>query len=217
MFTGIIEEVGTVSELSYPAPGPESESRDAVLGIVAPALAPTLGSGQSISVDGICLTLTEDPAGEVFRVDVMPPTLQRTALRRLRRGCGVNLERAVPAGGRLDGHIVAGHVDGVAVLTERSSGARWEELTFAAPPHLLSYIADQGSVALAGVSLTVVTARSDSFDVGLIPHTLAHTALGALRVDEEVNLEVDVLAKYTKRLLATTDLARLVDPRGARQ
>src|SRR5690625_7428316 len=86
MFTGIIEEVGTVSELSCPAPGPESESRDAVLGIVAPALAPTLGSGQSISVDGICLTLTEDPAGEVFRVDVMPPTLQRTALRRLRRG-----------------------------------------------------------------------------------------------------------------------------------
>ncbi|HLS13607.1 MAG TPA: riboflavin synthase, partial [Beutenbergiaceae bacterium] len=89
MFTGIIEEVGTVAEFTYTGSGPENESLDAVLRICAPALTPNLGSGQSISVDGICLTLTEDPAGEVFRVDVMPPTLQRTALRRLRRGCGV--------------------------------------------------------------------------------------------------------------------------------
>lgn len=217
MFTGIIEEVGTVAEFTYPASGPESEPRDAVLRICSPALAPNLGSGQSISVDGICLTLTEDPAGDVFRVDVMPQTLQRTALRRLRRGSGVNLERGVPAGGRLDGHIVQGHVDGVAVLTERSRGARWDELTLAAPPHLLNYVADQGSIALAGVSLTVVTARSDSFEVGLIPYTLTHTTLGALSVGEAVNLEVDVLAKYTKRLLATTDLAQRADPLGVRR
>jgi riboflavin synthase len=201
MFTGIIAEQGRVVSLT-----PDGENASATLVLHAgPALA-GLDLGGSIAVNGVCLTATRIEGSE-FAVDVMGETLDRTTTGRLVPGDPVNLERCVPAGGRLDGHVVQGHVDGVGTLLERQDLGNWERLRFAVPAGLARYIAEKGSIAVDGVSLTVtaVSAAGEDapwFEVGLIPTTLEETGLGAKVASGQVNLEVDVLAKYTERLLA---------------
>lgn len=200
MFTGIIAEQGRV--LSVDRDGDAS----ATLRLHAPGSTDGLALGGSIAVNGVCLTATAID-GRDFSVDVMGETLVRSTIGELAPGDAVNLERCVPAGGRLDGHVVQGHVDGVGALLEREFQGNWERLRFGVPASLARYIAEKGSIAIDGVSLTV-TAVSDAgeeepwFEVGLIPTTLAETGLGAKATGSRVNLEVDVLAKYTERLLA---------------
>ncbi|NKX56034.1 riboflavin synthase [Arthrobacter mobilis] len=202
MFTGIITERGRVESLVL---RPETDS--AVLTFSAPATGKDLELGGSIAVNGVCLTAVSIGGGQVS-VDVMGETLARTTTGGLAAGMKVNLERCVPAGGRLDGHVVQGHVDGVGSLLEREDKGEWERLRFAVPQPLARYIAEKGSIAVDGVSLTV-TAVSPAgaagqawFEVGLIPTTLAETGLGSKQPGDPVNLEVDVLAKYAERLLA---------------
>ncbi len=207
MFTGIIAEQGRVESLQQAADG-----GSATLVLRAQSSLEGLGHGGSIAVNGVCLTATAIGSG-VISVDVMGETLSRTTTGLLKAGDTVNLERCVPAGGRLDGHVVQGHVDGVGTLLERENPGAWERVRFAVPVPLARYIAEKGSIAVDGVSLTV-SAVSDAaqaspwFEVGLIPTTLAETGLGAKEAGSAVNLEVDVLAKYTERLLAFGPAAR---------
>lgn len=200
MFTGIIAEQGRV--LSVERDGDAS----ATVRLHAPGSTDGLALGGSIAVNGVCLTATAIE-GRDFSVDVMGETLVRSTIGELAPGDAVNLERCVPAGGRLDGHVVQGHVDGVGTLLEREPQGNWERLRFGVPANLARYIAEKGSIAIDGVSLTVTavseaTAEDPWFEVGLIPTTLAETGLGAKATGARVNLEVDVLAKYTERLLA---------------
>ncbi|RAX46767.1 riboflavin synthase [Arthrobacter sp. AQ5-06] len=200
MFTGIIAEQGQV--LSVERDGDAS----ATLRLRAPGTIEGLALGGSIAVSGVCLTATAIE-GKEFSVDVMGETLVRSTIGELAAGDSVNLERCVPAGGRLDGHVVQGHVDGVGQLLEREALGNWERLRFGVPANLARYIAEKGSIAIDGVSLTVTAVSRAAepepwFEVGLIPTTLAETGLGAKETCSRVNLEVDVLAKYTERLLA---------------
>jgi len=203
MFTGIIAEQGQV--LSIERDGNTS----ATVRLHAPGSTDGLALGGSIAVNGVCLTAT-DIDGQEFSVDVMGETLVRSTIGELVAGDSVNLERCVPAGGRLDGHVVQGHVDGVGALLEREAQGNWERLRFGVPANLARYIAEKGSIAIDGVSLTVTAVSPASeqepwFEVGLIPTTLAETGLGTKTTGSRVNLEVDVLAKYTERLLAFRD------------
>ena len=203
MFTGIVAEQGSVVSLT---PNPAGDG--AVLVLTAPETGAGLEPGGSLAVNGVCLTATDIRDGAVS-VDVMGETLTRTTTGDLVPGAKVNLERCVPAGGRLDGHVVQGHVDGVGRLLEREDLGSWDRLRFAVPGSLAKYIAEKGSIAVDGVSLTVTAvspadADEQWFEVGLIPTTLAETGLGALQAGGRVNLEVDVLAKYAERLLAFT-------------
>ena len=200
MFTGIIEELGEVAEV-------ESAGDSAVLHVVARAVTDDLVHGGSIAVNGVCLTVVgwsgTDPVTIAF--DVMGETLKRSALGTLGKGSRVNLERAVRAGSRLDGHIVQGHVDGTGVVLARTpaeASAAWHTVRFAIAPELARYVAEKGSIAVDGVSLTVSAVGADWFEVGLIPETLRATTLGTAQVGDPVNLEVDVLAKYVERLMA---------------
>ena len=200
MFTGIIEGRGTVVRLEQK---PESDS--AVLVISAGEVLEGLELGGSIAINGVCLSAVRLGAGTV-EVDVMGETLLRTTAGELRGGDTVNLERCVVAGGRLDGHVVQGHVDGVGSLLMRENKGAWDTLRFAVPRELSQYIAEKGSIAIDGVSLTVtavspVSELAQWFEVGLIPVTLTNTGLGSKAVGGSVNLEVDVLAKYAQRLL----------------
>ena len=201
MFTGIVAEQGSVVSLT-----PDPAGDGAVLVLSAPGTGEGLEPGGSLAVNGVCLTATGIRNGEIS-VDVMGETLARTTTGALVSGAKVNLERCVPAGGRLDGHVVQGHVDGVGRLVEREHLGSWDRLRFSVPSGLAKYIAEKGSIAVDGVSLTVtaVSPAEDAgqwFEVGLIPTTLADTGLGALQPGGQVNLEVDVLAKYAERLLA---------------
>ena len=192
MFTGIVDEIGTVRSVRAGASG-------AVLDISASKIIPGIKLGDSISVNGVCLTVT--PGAGHFTADVMPESLRRTSLGSLVAGSKVNLERAMECGGRFGGHIVSGHVDAcgrVETLTKEGIAVL---LTVSVPHNLLKYIAEKGSVTLDGTSLTVVSAGSGSFKVSLIPHTLSSTTLGLLRVGSPVNVEVDMLARYVERLL----------------
>ncbi|MFJ7751085.1 riboflavin synthase [Arthrobacter sp. NPDC097144] len=203
MFTGIVAEQGSVVSLN-----PSTAEQSAVLVISAPAAGAGLEPGGSIAVNGVCLTATSLDEDRIS-LDVMGETLDRTTTGKLRPGMKVNLERCVPAGGRLDGHVVQGHVDGVGELLERENQGNWDRLRFSVPQQLARYIAEKGSIAVDGVSLTVTAVSGAEepqqwFEVGLIPTTLAATGLGALDVGGAVNLEVDVLAKYAERLLAFT-------------
>jgi riboflavin synthase len=204
VFTGIVEELGKVAGLDH-SPG------SARITIYGPLVAAGAAPGSSIAVSGVCLTVTETDGGQ-FTADVMGETLARSTLGALSAGGPVNLERPVPAGGRLDGHIVQGHVDGTGVITESTPADRWHVLRISIPAELSRYIAEKGSVAVDGVSLTV-SGVSESpapgrdgagswFEVSLIPETLARTTLGSVGVGDQVNLEVDVIAKYVERLLA---------------
>jgi riboflavin synthase len=189
MFTGIVRERGSLAAV---------EGRR--LRISAPETSAQLEVGDSVSVSGCCLTATAVSNGH-FEVTAVPETLSRTTLDGLRAGDSVNLETATRAGEPLGGHYVQGHVDGVgrtASVEPQDEGARvWIE----APPEILRYCVEKGSIAVDGVSLTISRLRDDAFEVALIPHTLAETTLGALETGAEVNLEVDVLAKYVERLL----------------
>lgn len=200
MFTGIVAEQGTVLGIEHDG------DTSATLRLKAPTTAEGLPLGGSIAVNGVCLTATRID-GQEFSVDVMGETLVRTTIGQLTPGDTVNLERCVPAGGRLDGHVVQGHVDGVGELLEREAQGNWDRLRFGVPAPLARYIAEKGSIAVDGVSLTVTAVSAASapepwFEVGLIPTTLEETGLGAKPLAAKVNLEVDVLAKYTERLLS---------------
>ncbi|WP_028278834.1 riboflavin synthase [Arthrobacter sp. H5] len=205
MFTGIVSERGTVVSLDL-----AGDRGSAVLAFDAPRSGADLEPGGSIAVNGVCLTATTIMNGRVT-VDVMGETLTRTTTGSLGPGGSVNLERCVPVTGRLDGHVVQGHVDGIGALTEREDLGAWHRLRFELPLELARYAAEKGSIAVDGVSLTVTAVSSAGapsawFEVGLIPTTLNQTGLGAKQPGDEVNLEMDVLAKYAERLLgfATT-------------
>jgi riboflavin synthase len=208
VFTGIVEELGDVVRL-------EVDADCARLSVRGPVVAADAVRGASIAVNGACLTVTDLGPDATFTADVMPETLHRTTLGDLAPGDAVNLERPLPAGGRLGGHLVQGHVDGVGTVLERRSGGKggdaWDLVRIGVPPPLARYVAEKGSIAVDGVSLTVVdvvdgtpvdAGSADTwFSVALIPQTLGITTLGRRRPGERVNLEVDVLAKYTERLL----------------
>ena len=202
MFTGLVEEIGTVVSIAA-APGAPGTGGDARLTVRGALVTSDAAPGDSISVSGVCLTVAELGGDGTFTVDVMPESLRRTALGSLCAGDPVNLERAVRADARLGGHVVQGHVDGVGHIARREPGSRWDEVEVTLPAELARYVAEKGSIAVSGVSLTVTHAGPDSFGVSLIPTTLAGTTLGTLAVGDPVNLEVDVIAKYVERLLVT--------------
>jgi len=195
MFTGIVEEIGEVVDVRRSA-------EVVVLIVRGPQVTTDAGHGDSIAVNGVCLTVT-DPGGargDTFTVELVPETLTRTSLSAVAAGTLVNLERAVPAGGRLGGHIVQGHVDGVGTLVSHSAAERSDELRFTLPPELARYVVEKGSIAVDGVSLTVAAVGGEGFRVALIPTTLTHTTLGSRLPGDTVNLEVDIVAKYVERL-----------------
>lgn len=200
MFTGLVEGVGTLAAR-------ETRDGDARLRIGAGTLAfDGVRLGESISVNGCCLTVVEFDA-DSFAVDASNETLALTTLGGLPIGAPLNLERAMRPTDRLGGHLVSGHVDGVGIAAKQWADARAVRWRFEAPMALLRYIAHKGSVCVDGVSLTVNEADDAGFEVALIPHTVEHTAFRALREGEAVNLEVDLLARYVERLLATKDKA----------
>jgi riboflavin synthase len=194
MFTGLVEALGTVRELA-----PEGAGRR--LTVAAP-LAGELSLGESVAVNGACLTVVAHDA-ESFRFQAGPETLARTNLRELRPGDRVNLERSLRLGDRLGGHLVQGHIDGVGRVAERRRDGEWETVWFDCPRELADQMVSKGSVAVDGVSLTVVNVAETGFSVALIPHTLAQTTLGFKGPGAVVNLETDLLAKYVWKCLQT--------------
>jgi len=192
MFTGIIETLGTVADVDEGT----GSSRLTVQGEVTDGTA----VGDSISVNGVCLTATSVEDGR-FTADVMAETLRRSTLGELKPGDPVNLERAATATTRLGGHLVQGHVDGVGQLTGRAPAGAFDEITIALPEDLLAYVVEKGSIAIDGISLTVADVGESDITIGLIPETLARTTLGKRSVGDNVNIEVDVIAKYVERLL----------------
>lgn len=196
MFTGLIQEIGTVVKLI--------EHEDSIeLLFDAGQLADQMKVGDSISVNGVCLTATEND--DAVKVDVMIQTLRLSSLNELHPGSKINLELAVLPIERLGGHLVQGHVDGVGKVIARDPGERWERLLVSIPKNLMKYVVAQGSIAIDGVSLTVgsIDDVSSQIEIWLIPETLSKTILGLLKVGAPVNIEVDVLAKYVERLLNT--------------
>ena len=193
MFTGIVEEIGTVERVQH-------GQHSAVLTIRAQKVLEQTKIGDSIAVNGICLTVTQLLDGK-FSADVMHETLNRSALSGIKRGTHVNLERAMAADGRFGGHIVAGHVDGVGKIlsTRRDDTAVW--YTIEAKPHVLRYIVEKGSITIDGISLTVATVQETSFAVSIIPHTQEHTVLKERREGDLVNLETDIIGKYVEKLM----------------
>jgi riboflavin synthase len=194
MFTGIVEELGEVVAV-------DRREESARLTLRGPTVTADAVPGASIAVNGVCLTVVDTRAGS-FTVDVMRETLDRSALADLGEGGAVNLERAVPASGRLGGHIVQGHVDGVGTVLGRTPGDRCDVVRIGLDAAQARYVVEKGSVAVDGVSLTVSGIGDGWFEVSLIPTTLSSTTLGRRTVGDRVNLEVDVIAKYVERLLA---------------
>ncbi|MGB3762292.1 MAG: riboflavin synthase [Ornithinimicrobium sp.] len=204
MFTGIVEELGQIVSI-------EHLSDSARIRIQGDVVTTDIGHGDSISVNGVCLTVTDfaaTPSGQQeFSTDVMAETLSRTSIGDLSVGSPVNLERALRSDGRFGGHVVQGHIDTTAELLTREPGEKWEVLTFALPAEVARYVVRKGSVTLDGVSLTVSDLQDGDdatparFSVSLIPTTLEMTTLGQRAPGERVNVEVDVLAKYVERLI----------------
>jgi riboflavin synthase len=192
MFTGIVEELGRVEAVE--------ESADAARLRVVGVVLDDLKAGDSISVNGVCLTAA-DLHDDGFTADVMAETLHRSTLGVLASGDPVNLERAVTPTTRLGGHIVQGHVDGVATVTARRPAEHWEEVDVVLPHDLTAYVVEKGSITLDGVSLTVVALVGDTVTVSLIPETLRRTTLGARAVGDGINVEVDILAKYVEKMV----------------
>jgi riboflavin synthase len=193
MFTGIVRELGRVVSA-------EERGGGLALAIEAPGTAPTLSAGDSLAVDGVCLT-AESVDGARVTLHVVPETLARSTLAGLREGDAVNLEPALHAGDPLGGHYVQGHVDAVGRIQSVEAEGEGLRVFVEASPEILRYLVEKGSVTLDGVSLTVAELADDAFAVALVPHTLERTTLATLRPDAHVNLEVDVLAKYVERLL----------------
>ncbi len=194
MFTGLIEELGTVRRVSSSGQGTD-------LVIAAKKVLSDLKTGDSIAVNGPCLTATAVEKDN-FTAWAMPETLQKSNLKHLTAGSPVNLERAMTLNGRLGGHLVSGHIDSVIDLTGSEPQGGAIILTFEAPEHLMRYIIPKGSVALDGVSLTVIDVNDQRFSVGLIPHTAGETTLGNSKSGTPVNLEVDLIGKYVEKMLA---------------
>ncbi len=201
MFTGIIEEVGTVAALDPAAHGMR-------LTIQGKTILEDIHKGDSIAVNGICLTVT-DFAANSFTADVMAETLARTSFARLRQGSSVNLERAMSAQGRFGGHIVTGHIDGVGTIKQIRRDGIAIVFTIGTEPQITRYMVEKGSIAIDGISLTVVSVAEKQFVVSVIPHTLAHTALGKKKVNDIVNLENDCIGKYVEKFLRPTASSRL--------
>jgi riboflavin synthase len=199
MFTGIVEELGTVESVE--------QLSDAVrLTVRATTVLEDASLGDSIAVNGCCLTVvstssTDGTTADTWTADVMAETLAKTGLGSLAPGDRVNLERAATVGSRLGGHLVQGHVDAVGHVVRREPGENWDVVTISMPSALAPYLVDKGSITVDGVSLTVVAAADDSFTVSLIPETLRRTTLGTRAPGDAVNLEVDVIGKYVARQL----------------
>jgi riboflavin synthase len=187
LFTGLVREIGTVRSMDD--------------GRLVLETALDAERGDSIAIDGVCLTVVEAADG-TLAFQAVPETLARTALGQLEPGSGVNLEPALRAGDPLGGHIVQGHVDGVAEVAAVAPEGDGARMRFTAGPELLRYVVEKGSVAVQGTSLTVAAVDDDGFEVALIPHTLEATTLGSLEPGRPVNIEVDVLAKYVEKLIA---------------
>jgi riboflavin synthase len=194
VFTGIVEELGEVTAV-------ESLGDSSRFRLRGPVVTEGARHGDSIAVNGVCLTVVEHE-GDEFTADVMAETLSRSSLGALAVGSRVNLERPTAVGARLGGHIVQGHVDGTGTVLERRPSDNWELVTVSLPAHLARYVVEKGSITVDGISLTVVEAGADRFTVSLIPTTLALTTLGIKQPGDPVNLEVDIIAKYVERLLA---------------
>ena len=194
MFTGIVREVGEVLAVEGGADGVRVRLR-------APAAAAAAAIGDSVALDGVCLTVTEVD-GVSLSFDAVPETLSRTALSRLAAGDPVNVEPALRAGEPFGGHIVQGHVDGVGRVRAAAAEGDGARLTVAAPPEIMRYCVEKGSITRGGDSPPVAATRHDAIEVALVPHTLRATTLGTLRPGDEVNLEADVLAKYVERALS---------------
>ncbi len=193
MFTGIVEELGTVQNLE--------DQGDAIrLTVRAEVVLDGTGLGDSIAVNGCCLTVAALNS-DTWTADVMQETLDKTSLAGLAAGDRVNLERAVTPATRLGGHVVQGHVDDVGQVLSRTEGQHWDLVQISMPDNLGRYLVDKGSITVDGVSLTLVDVQASQFTVSLIPETLARTTLGSRRVGDRVNLEVDVMAKYVEKLL----------------
>lgn len=193
MFTGIVESLGTITAVTES--GAQSQ-----LSILSPGFGADLTHGESIAVDGVCLTVAKH-SGDEWIADVMRITRERTTLGAIEVGQRVNLERAMRADGRLGWHLMQGHVDGTATLIAHDSQPDWDNLTFEVPESLARYVVPKGSIALNGVSLTVASLEGRHATVSLIPTTLADTTFGAAKVGLTVNVEVDVIAKYVERMM----------------
>jgi riboflavin synthase len=193
MFSGIVEALGTVAEVRSEPPGCRLIIRHEKI-VAQTAVA------DSVSINGCCLTVV-GVEGDTMAFQAGPETLARTNLGELRSGSLVNLERALAVGGRLGGHFVSGHIDGVGQLAERKDHGDWSTFSFSVPRALSRQMASKGSIAVDGVSLTIVDCEPDRFSVALIPYTLTVTTLGPLRLGGTVNLETDILAKYVQRLV----------------
>jgi riboflavin synthase len=198
MFTGLVETLGTVVSLTDTGAG-------RVLTLVVPAFAGQVTLGESIAVNGTCLTVVNFD-GEMCRFEVGPETLLRTNLGGLRVQDRVNLERSLRLGDRMGGHIVQGHVDGVGHIARREQNGEYVMITFRCPLELTAQMIPKGSIAVDGISLTLVDVSSDGFTVMLIPHTLANTTLGFKELGDAVNLETDLMAKYVKKYLDAMEL-----------
>ena len=194
MFTGIIEEIGTIQ-------GIRRGANSAVLTIGADVVLSDVHVGDSIAVNGICLTVTSFTA-KAFTADAMHETLDRTSLKMLRQGSPVNLERAMAANGRFGGHIVSGHIDGVGTIASVKRDGNAVIYTIEAAPQILAGIVEKGSIAIDGISLTVVSVDDRAFSVSIIPHTAGNTILSTKKAGDPVNLENDIIGKYVAKLLA---------------
>jgi riboflavin synthase len=204
MFTGLVETKGTLDRITAISNGGGS-ARESRLVVRGEFEREPLALGESIAVDGVCLTVASivkpGPGLCVFEADASAETLDKTTLGELKAGAHVNLERAVPLGGRMGGHIVSGHVDGVGRIADKTPLAGAVKVVFQVPRELVRFIAQKGSICVSGVSLTVNNVDDDRFDVVLVPHTREKTSLDALPIGARVNLEVDLLARYVARLL----------------
>lgn len=201
MFTGIIEEVGKILLI-------QRKGRSMKLVIRAEKIVEDIKPGDSIAVNGICLTVTSQDTSS-FMADVMHETLHRTSMDCLQQGSLVNLERAMSANGRFGGHIVTGHIDGTGIISriERDSIAIW--YTIQTTAKIAKHIIEKGSVAIDGISLTVASVSKDSFRVSVIPHTLLHTSLGSKKVNDTVNLENDCIGKYVEKFIVSENTSNI--------
>jgi riboflavin synthase len=218
VFTGIVEELGEIVAVENlgdtpPATAGGTPNHSARFRVRGPVVTEGAAHGDSIAVNGVCLTVVEFGDGE-FTADVMAETLLRSSLGGLAAGSRVNLERPMALGGRLGGHLVQGHVDGTGTVLGRTPAEHWEIVRISLPAELSRYVVEKGSITVDGISLTVVEAAADYFTVSLIPTTLALTTLGIKQPGDPVNLEVDVIAKYVERMLGEGRLPAGAD-RGA--
>ncbi|MCQ9125178.1 riboflavin synthase [Corynebacterium amycolatum] len=193
MFTGIVEELGEIRDI-------DREADSITLTIRATTVLDDVHHGDSIAVNGVCLTVVEF-GDDFFTADLMQETLDRSSLGQVEVGSKVNLERATAVGQRLGGHIVQGHIDGTGEVISRTPGERWEVVRISLPEQLSKYVVEKGSIAVDGTSLTVSAVGEGFFEVSLIPTTLTDSVIGSTAVGTKVNLEVDVLAKYVEKML----------------